>query len=93
VACQDADEALDALTRGSFDVGFLDMHMPGVGGLGLYEQIVERHSGQVRKFVFLSGAFSQADLAYLEARHLPWVRKPVGAEELRDLVLELTQSS
>lgn len=84
-----ADQALAQLEAAPFDVVMIDLHMPGRSGIDVYEEITERLPDRVRKVVFLSGAFGGVDLAYLEQRNLPWVRKPMGAVELRELVTEL----
>lgn len=84
-----AEEALAQLAGRRFDLMFVDLHMPGLSGLQLYDEVVERYPDRVGKVVFLSGAFSQEDLSTLERNNLPWVRKPIGAEELRELVDEL----
>jgi signal transduction histidine kinase len=88
-----AEEALCILDGGAtFVLVFIDLHMPGRSGIDFYEELCERHPGSVKKVVFLSGAFSQQDLAWLDQRNLPWVRKPVGAHQLRDLVGDLLTS-
>jgi CheY-like chemotaxis protein len=84
-----AERALARLEAERFDVVLIDLHMPGRSGIDVYEEITERLPDRVKKVVFLSGAFGQEDLSYLEQRNLPWVRKPIGAEELKELVTEL----
>ena len=73
-----------------FDVVFVDLHISGRSGIEFYEQVQQSHPDRVRKFVFLSGGFGQEEIAYLDAHGLPWVRKPLGADELRELVADLT---
>jgi CheY-like chemotaxis protein len=85
----DVDEALRHLQAGAFDVVFVDLHIAGRSGIEFYEEVAKRFADRVRKVVFLSGGFGQEELAYLDQRNLPWVRKPIGADELRDLVAEL----
>ena len=70
------------------NVVFVDLHLGGASGIEFYEELVDRFPDRAGKVVFLSGSFGEADLAYLERRNLPWVRKPFGAEELRDMVAE-----
>lgn len=90
---EDVDAALKLLETQRYDVVLVDLHMPKKTGLMFYEEVTERFPDRVRKVVFLSGAFGGDDLAYLEQRNLPWVRKPVGADELRALVAELVNSA
>ncbi len=86
----DAHHALRVLEAGaSFDMVFVDLHMPGLTGIDFFEQMARHHPNAVQHTVFLSGAFSQQDLAWLDQRGLPWVRKPIGAQQLRDLVSDL----
>jgi signal transduction histidine kinase/CheY-like chemotaxis protein len=89
-SASDIDAALADIRSNLFDVVFVDLHISGRSGIEFYEQVVERHPDRVRKFVFLSGGFGQEEIAYLDARGLPWVRKPLGADELRELVAELS---
>ncbi|MEQ1503046.1 MAG: ATP-binding protein, partial [Myxococcota bacterium] len=89
VAASPAD-ALDRLRERRYDVVFVDLHLAGSTGIAFYEQASLKHRDRIGDVVFLSGAFGEADLAYLEQNGLAWVRKPFGAEELRHLVTELT---
>lgn len=82
-------EALMRLNEQQYDVIFVDLHLGTSSGIAFYEELLDRLPDRAARVVFLSGAFGEADLAYLERRNLPWVRKPFGAEELRDTVAEL----
>ncbi len=88
-SASDIDEAIGHLKSGVFDVVFVDLHISGRSGIEFYEEVNRRFADRVKKVVFLSGGFGQEEIAYLDQRNLPWVRKPLGADELRDLVAEL----
>jgi len=88
-SASDIDEAIGHLETGVFDVVFVDLHISGRSGIEFYEEVSQRFADRVKKVVFLSGGFGQEEIAYLDQRNLPWVRKPLGADELRDLVAEL----
>jgi len=89
-SASDIDEAITHLKTGVFDVVFVDLHISGRSGIEFYEEVSQRFADRVKKVVFLSGGFGQEEIAYLDQRNLPWVRKPLGADELRDLVAELS---
>ncbi|MBX2796687.1 MAG: response regulator [Myxococcales bacterium] len=88
--CCDVRSAMEELDRERFDVALVDLRMPHEGGIDFHQQVLSRHPKMGLRVVFLSGAFTDDDLAYIEEHQLRWVRKPVGAEQLRNLVQELT---
>jgi DNA-binding response OmpR family regulator len=92
-SASDVDAALADIRSNLFDVVFVDLHISGKSGIEFYEQVVELHPDRVRKFVFLSGGFGQEEIAYLDAHGLPWVRKPLGADELRAAVVSDCEQS
>lgn len=87
--CADVDAALEAVAEQRYDLAFVDLRMPNRGGIDFYEALEQIPREQHPRVVFLSGAFSDGDLAYLETHNLRWVRKPVGSEVLRNLVSEI----
>ncbi len=87
--CADVDEALVAVAERRYDLAFVDLRMPNRGGIDFYEAMSDLPREQHPRMVFLSGAYSDGDLAYLEQHNLRWVRKPVGSEVLRNLVSEI----
>jgi DNA-binding response OmpR family regulator len=76
------DEAWDEL-----DLLLLDLRMPGMGGVGLLEKMVEREGGP--KVIVMSGFVSEEDQAFLskQDRVVGVLHKPFDLLELHALVL------
>jgi signal transduction histidine kinase len=88
----DAEEALalleEAPTRG-YDVVLLDMNLAGANGIQVYEQLRRAAPDRLGDVVFLSGGFTAREQEWLDLHDLRWARKPLGAEDVRDLVIGL----
>jgi DNA-binding response OmpR family regulator len=76
-----AERALDLLAACEFDGVLLDLHMPGIGGLGLLEA-VRRQSGDVALVVVTGSQDSSDAIAALKLGADEYVRKPFDAETL-----------
>ncbi|MEN0065774.1 MAG: ATP-binding protein [Myxococcota bacterium] len=82
-------EALDEVRQQAFDLLIVDLDLPDGSGLDLYRALPVETTPRV---LFLSGEIGPQALAFLEERNIPWARKPVGIDRLRDLVVETLQS-
>ncbi len=80
-----ADTALLLLASGSrFDVVLCDLMMPGIGGMGLYQRVLEMAPDQARRFIFITGgASTPASQHFLEQMTLPCFEKPCDFKQLR----------
>lgn len=83
------DEAMALLAAHEFDLVFVDLQLDGESGIDFHRKLMSQHADRVGKVVMLSGVFDGAELAYIERHELACVRKPFGADELRQFVLEL----
>lgn len=80
-----ADTALLLLTSGErFDVVLCDLMMPGIGGMGLYQRVLEQVPDQARRFIFITGgASTPSTQRFLEELTQPCFEKPCDFKELR----------
>jgi len=60
----------------------------------LYQRIFERHPGQERKIVFMTGgAFAEPAAQFIESVHNPKLKKPFTGTAVRALVMSVARSS
>ena len=80
-----ADNALLLLTSGErFDVVLCDLMMPGIGGMGLYQRVLEVAPDQARRFIFITGgASTPTSQRFLEELTQPCFEKPCDFRQLR----------
>jgi two-component system LytT family response regulator/two-component system response regulator LytT len=77
-------EALDAIQQSEPDLVFLDVHMPGLDGLGVIRQLRER-GGPLPHFV-LTTAFDQYAIEAFRLEALDYLLKPVEKQRLNESV-------
>jgi DNA-binding LytR/AlgR family response regulator len=77
VACEDGLAALDALAEQVPDVAFLDIRMPGLGGLDVARAVVEQGG-----LVVFTTAYDAHAVAAFEAGAVDYLLKPVRSERL-----------
>ena len=69
--------------QGGFDVIVLDLSMPEVDGVKVYQTVASRYPGLERKVLFVTGgAFTQRLRDFLEACPNPRLSKPFQPREL-----------
>jgi signal transduction histidine kinase/CheY-like chemotaxis protein len=94
VAAADGNDALQALSRESFDVIVSDVRMPGMNGRELLERIRQDHPGMVRRLIFSTGdTFAPDTAALLQDAMVPSLVKPFDFEKLVTLVLEVAEAA
>jgi CheY-like chemotaxis protein/two-component sensor histidine kinase len=89
VAYVDPREACEALMREpeSFDVVFCDLMMPFLTGMDLYKRLVERFPALAERFVFMTGASIEEQVArFLAVARNPPLEKPFTLDALRPIV-------
>jgi len=78
------EEALDKLSRGSFDVIVTDMRMPGMDGAELLSRVHERYPQMLR--IVLSGQCEEeATIRAVKDAHF-FLSKPCNVEELQEIL-------
>ena len=75
-------DALNMLLNNQFDLSLLDMHMPGLTGLEVIDQL--KQNGHHVPSILMTGQPSRdIELAAIELGVLTMLRKPIPAEVLR----------
>lgn len=84
---ESAEEALERLAEAPFDVVFTDIVMPGMSGIDLFRRIRADHPRLAPRVVFFTGgALDRGAASFLETIENPRFQKPVGVQQLRDIV-------
>ena len=83
----DGESALEAIADKRPDVAFLDIRMPGLGGLEVAMRVHEREASPPA-IVFVT-AYDQYAVEAFEAAAVDYLLKPVGAERLANCVARL----
>ena len=82
---QSGSDALRLLLEGRYDLSLLDMHMPGLTGLEVMDQL--RLMGQRVPSILMTGNPSrEIEMAALEMGAVTMLRKPIPGEMLRIVV-------
>lgn len=83
--------ALERIAEGDIDVVLLDMIMPRMGGLQVYEAVEAEHPGL--RFIFASG-MGQPSLPdhVRDNPRCKWLNKPFALSELSGLLSKLSSS-
>ena len=85
-----AEKALSKLSRAQYDLILMDIRMPGMSGIELYQQIKEIFPALQHKVICVTGdVISARNKAFLEDSGIPCVAKPFGVEELLSLVRQV----
>ena len=84
-----AQEALELLERGEFDLILCDVVLSDASGLELFERVEQRRPELAARFIFMAGAGLGTHMkALLEQSARPSLRKPIDVKELRKMVRE-----
>jgi two-component system cell cycle sensor histidine kinase/response regulator CckA len=81
-------EAMQKLSEGAaFDAIFCDVMMPEMSGVEVYQRIQERHPGQEKRLVFMTGgAFAEPAAHFIESVKNAKLKKPFTGTSVRALV-------
>ncbi len=86
----DHKEALSNLERTSYDIVLMDIRMPGMSGMELYELVIKSHPELKNKFIFITGDTSDVTTSvFLEQNNLSYISKPFDTDTLRNKVNSL----
>jgi CheY-like chemotaxis protein len=75
-----------------FDVVFCDLMMPGMSGMDLFEQVLEKHPDLAARFVFMTGGtFTDQAQEFADRTANVRLDKPVEARDMLAVVGEMLQ--
>jgi PAS domain S-box-containing protein len=87
---EDGDETLRAVTRGDFDIVFMDLQMPGMNGIEATAAIRQLHENTKRPVIVAVTAFARKedrDMC-LAAGMNDYISKPLAADEVERVLKE-----
>lgn len=88
---EDGEEALNVSTNRKFDVVVLDIHMPGMSGLEVLEQLMEREPAP--KVIMLTGGGTiQHDVDSMKRGAYDFLTKPAKLDDLQRLVVRASEA-
>jgi DNA-binding NtrC family response regulator len=86
------DETIAKLQHSIYDLVFLDIRLPGMSGITLYEKIKEQVPQIANRVIIITGDTSSADVKYfLKQYGLDSISKPFDQQTLEGKVNEMLQ--
>ena len=83
----DGNEALQILSRETFDAILSDMRMPGLDGQALYQRLKQLNAGLAQRVIFVTGdTLNTNTRGFLDATGNLWLSKPFRIQEVIDRV-------
>jgi PAS domain S-box-containing protein len=80
---KNGDDALKRLDSEDYDVILLDIKLPGMSGIELYEHIQRTARSLASKVIFITGDVMNADtMVFIKSGQTPYVTKPFDTEQL-----------
>ncbi len=90
VLAEGGKQGLAFLQQESFDVVFLDLWMPDLDGMQLYEWLETYRPAQAEKVIFITGdAISPATRSFLAYSGRPVISKPFDIMKISDVVMHV----
>ena len=84
---QDGAGAWDRIAQGAYDLILLDLRMPGMDGMTLFEKIRRHRPHLARRIVFMTGEVLSPDLRrFIERTGNTYLPKPFLPERLQEIV-------
>jgi CheY-like chemotaxis protein len=92
--CLTPYDALNRLENNFYDVIFMDIRMPGMSGLELYDEIIARYPKEALRVIAITGdTGDQSNFEFFATRGVPVVTKPFDRERLRRVVNKILASN
>ena len=77
-------DALERIDSEDYDVILLDVKLPGMSGIELYEYMQKAVKSLARRVVFITGDVMSADtMVFIKSAGTPYITKPFDAEQLK----------
>jgi len=88
---ENGDDALERINSKDYDVILLDIKLPGMSGIKLYEYMQTSIKSLIRKVIFITGDVMSADtMVFIKSAHVPHITKPFDAEQLKKEITKIT---
>jgi len=82
-----ADTALERLNTERYSLILLDIKLPGMSGIELYQQIEKMAPALTRRVMFITGDVMEGTTrSFLEKAGVPHITKPLDIEELKKMI-------
>ncbi len=88
---EDGEEALNISTNRKFDVVILDIHMPGISGITVLEQLIKREPS-LKVIMLTGGGTIEHAVESMKKGAYDFVTKPAKLEELQRLVVRASKA-
>jgi signal transduction histidine kinase/CheY-like chemotaxis protein len=86
-AAPDGTSALEMIARASYDAILLDLRMPGMSGMEVYEKASRIFSAMPGRTIFMTGDVMAEELdGYLRRARLPVIPKPFDPREILEIL-------
>jgi CheY-like chemotaxis protein len=77
------EDAMEKLGNEEYDVILLDIKLPGMSGIEIYEQLQKSSKSLTRKVIFITGDVMSVDtMVYIKSSQTPYITKPFEAARL-----------
>ncbi|MFC2006854.1 PAS domain S-box protein [Chloroflexota bacterium] len=77
------DDAMERLGSEEYDVILLDVKLPGISGIDIYEELDKSSKSLVSKVIFITGDMMSVDtMVFIKSAQAPYLTKPFDAEQL-----------
>ena len=77
------NDALEKFESEDYDLILLDIKLPGMSGIELYEHLQKKAKSLTRKVIFITGDTMSTDtMVFIKSSQTPYITKPFNVEEL-----------
>jgi CheY-like chemotaxis protein len=93
-SASDAKRALTKLNKNGYDMFIIDLKLPRVSGMRLYEIMKERYPSSAEKVMFITGdAITPSTQDFLDSAGRPYLTKPFNPKVAVELVEEMLRGN
>ena len=93
VPCARAEEAIQKLETGSYELIVSDIRMPGLTGVDLYEWLKVQQPAMCRRILYTTGdSFDATTRDFLEATQVAYLGKPFELKQLKQSLERLLEA-
>jgi CheY-like chemotaxis protein len=90
---ENGQKGLEKIKGNFFDVIISDIDMPIMDGITLFRKAVSYDPAIGRRFLIMSGFFSDKHRLFLETNHIPYMQKPIVLGEVKKRLADLVEKN